>query len=383
MIRPFRGWIYRHTPHVCPVRDALSSPQIEAFRQNPHQAIHIAYPEPEADIVSIWERWIAEKVIRQEPLPALYAYSQTFYRYGEGGRSYQRLGVIGLIPTSALLLPHEAVLPERVAGIREALSRLPVQSTPVHVLSEGRWSEIYPLLRSYLMCPEFAYGGNDGVMHRWVPIHHLPHQRQIAEAIGEGPFYLADGHHRWKAVQEAGQLYLLAYISAMEDDTLVIAPTHRLVKAKQSPLPLLSSYFTVRPSAARIPLWQEIRGLRHTIGIVAPDGRTFTASLRPPFWEQVEDRPLVARLHEWILDEISEEMDFSREPAQVIQAASKGAGWAFLLPELPFHYVEQAAKKGVPLPPKTTYFFPKVLSGLCFYYESDTGICITETARPS
>ncbi|MCS6894869.1 MAG: DUF1015 domain-containing protein [Bacteroidia bacterium] len=383
MIEPFQGWVYQNTPLVCPVRDALSTTQIESLRQNPFQAIHIAYPEAQTDLAPVWQRWIAEKAIRKEPLPAFYAYSQTFYRYGRGGHSYQRVGVIGILPTDAAFLPHEAVLSERVSGIKHALSTLPVQSTPVHVLNHGRWSEIYPLLRSYLVCPEFVYGGHDGVMHRWGPIHHLVHQKQIIEAIGQGPFYIADGHHRWKAAHEAKQRYLLVYLTSMQDDTLVIAPTHRLVKVNTSPMPILSRYFILRASAARIPLWQEIQGLRHTIGIVSPEGKAFTASLLPSLWEHLENRPLVAYLHEWVLDKVATSITFSREPAQVMEAAMRGEGWAFILSELPFLYVEKAAQMGYPLPPKTTYFFPKVLSGMCFYYEGDTRISFTETASSS
>lgn len=374
MIQPFQGWVYREVPHVSPVRDALSPTLAEPLRKDPANALHIAFPIEPSRMVEIWEYWLKERILLREPLPVLYAYSQTFHRYGHSGGSLQRVGVLGILPIEAPILPHEAILPERLEGIQRAIQTLPVQATPVHLLCEGAWEELFPLLRSYLTCPRFSYGGADGVMHRWTPIHHMGHQRKIQEALAAGPYYIADGHHRWGALKAAGQRYMLVYVSPVEDISLIVAPTHRLLETNDSPLPLLEEYFTIRPSAARVPLWQEIQGLRHAIGVVAPDGQAFTARLRPAYWEFLKERPLISWLHTWILDKFKGLLTFSREPSAVIQAALEGKGWAFILSELSFSYVRRAAEEGWTLPPKTTYFFPKVLSGLCFYYEGHIGI---------
>ncbi|MCS7153354.1 MAG: DUF1015 domain-containing protein [Bacteroidia bacterium] len=379
MIEPFEGWVYRGEARVAPVRDALSPSKVEMLRSDPYQALHIAFPQDPTHLPEIWERWIAERVLRREPLPAVYAYSQTFYRYGQKSSSSRRIGVVGLLSASVSLLPHESVLSERLRGIVEALSALSVQATPIHVLAGGEWERIIPLLESYLVCPQFVFGGADGVMHRWTPIHHQGHQRLLREALAQGPFYIADGHHRWKAVQIAGLRYFLVYLTPLRDDTLVIVPTHRLLRSRASLFSILEKYFLLRSSAARIPLWQEIQGLRHAVGIVSPEGQVFVARLRPEYWGALENRPLVALLHEWVLDRVEGEVLFSREAASLIQAALQGEGWAFILPELSFRYVEKAVQEGFVLPPKATYFFPKVLSGMCYYYEGHTGIGISSS----
>lgn|GEM_PF-1347703 len=383
MIEPIEAWTYRREPKLAPVRDALPAEKVAQLRQDPHQAIHIAFPENVEVLPALWSRWLREGILRKEPLPALYAYSQTFYRYGEKGRSFQRIGIIGRLSVEAEVLPHEAILSDRLASIYQALRRLPVQATPIHLLSGGAWEKILPLLQSYLVCPLFAYGSEDGVMHRWTPIHHLGHQALIREAIGAGPFYIADGHHRWWAVKKAGLTHLLVYLTPAGDDSLIIVPTHRLLRTRAEIQPLLEPYFVLRRSAARVPLWQEVQGLRHAIGVVTPTGEVWTARLKPAYWSALEEQPLVARLHQWVLDKVSGELIFSREPAPLIQAALAGEGWAFILPELPLRYVERAAREGWTLPPKTTYFFPKVLSGLCFYYEGDTGVSLAAPASAS
>ncbi len=372
MIEPFLGWRWRGQPHVAPVLDALSPRQLERLRQDPHQVIHLAVPESVQALRTYWEAFQRERVVEREPLPVLYAYSQTFYRYGEG-TAYHRTGVVGVLSAPERLWPHEETLPGRVEGIVQAFRALPVQTTPVHVLAEGRWAAIQPLLQAYVSCPLFSVGGNDGVMHRWSPIHHYQHQEQIREALQGGRWLIADGHHRWQAAQKAGLSKLLVYLTPADDPSLWIVPAHRLFRGPLEEAEI-SRYFSLVPSAARVPLWREVEGLRYAVGLVRPDGKAFTARLRPAFWPQLAERPLVAWLHAWLLDGKPGEVLFSREPAPLVEAAERGEGWAFILPPLALEYVWKAALRREPLPPKATYFFPKVLSGLCFYYEGDTGL---------
>ncbi len=368
MVLPLRAWVYRGQPHVAPVLDALSPAQIITLRQDPHQALHLSYPADPAELPQRWSQWGSERVLLPEPLPALYAYSQTFYRYGEARVPFQRVGIIGLLPTSVPLLPHEATLPDRVEALQKALTFLPLQATPIHVLAPGAWGEISALLELYLSCPRFSVS-QGGVMHRWSPIHHRGHQEQLRALLGEGPFLIADGHHRWQAVRQSGLSHYLVYVSPQEDPSLYIAPTHRFLGVERAEvLQQLEPYFELRTAAARVPLWAEVQGLRHAIGVVAPGGRSWTARLRPTYWSYLTSQPLVHWLHVWVLSKYSpSQISFSREPVPLLEAATRGEGWAFLLPPLPLPYVLQAASQGTPLPAKATYFFPKVLSGLCFY----------------
>lgn len=375
MIEPFLGWRWHSQAHVAPVLDAISPLQLDRLRHEPHQVIHLSLPESAQALRAHWEAFQRERVVEREPLPVLYAYSQTFYRYGEG-TAYHRTGVVGVFSAPEVLLPHEETLPARVEGIVQAFRALPLQTTPVHVLAEGRWAEIQPLLQAYLSCPLFSVGSNDGVMHRWSPIHHYRHQKQVQQALLGGRFLIADGHHRWKAAREGGLRKLLVYITPAEDSSLWIVPAHRLFRGSLEEAEI-TKYFALVPSAARVPLWREVEGLRYTLGLIQPGGKAFTARLRPSFWPQLAERPLVAWLHTWLLEGKSGEVTFSREPAPLVEAAERGEGWAFILPPLALAYVWKAALRQEPLPPKATYFFPKVLSGLCFYYEGDTGFGFT------
>lgn len=370
MIVPFEGWVYRELPRVAPVVDALSVEELATLRQDPWQAIHVALPENPNEVSHRWEGWKEAHVVRREPLPTLYAYSQTFYRYGSH-QAFQRVGVVGLLPVEAELLPHEKTLPERVEGIKAILRKVPLQSTPVHVLAEGGWVEVLPLLQMYLRCPLFSVGAKDGVMHRWSPIHHREHQIQLQAKL-RGRMLIADGHHRWQAVREEGLRFLLVYLTPMRDESLYIVPAHRLLVGDFS-LEEAERYFEVRLSAKRVPLWRELEGLRYGIGLVSPEGRTYTARLRPSLWPLLGERPLIAWLQEWFWGREAK-MEFLREPARLLQLVVEKRGWGFVLPPVRIEEVEKAAVEGKPLPPKATYFFPKVLSGIAFYEEGYTGV---------
>ncbi|MCS7188894.1 MAG: DUF1015 domain-containing protein, partial [Bacteroidia bacterium] len=89
-LKAFYGWVYREEPRVAPVVDAILPSQVEKLRLDPYQAIHLSLPERNECLPQLWEDWIKRRVVVSEPLPTLYAYSQTFYQYGERPQAYQR-----------------------------------------------------------------------------------------------------------------------------------------------------------------------------------------------------------------------------------------------------------------------------------------------------
>lgn len=213
----------------------------------------------------------------------------------------------------------------------------------------GLGGEVKALLELYLSCPRFSVS-QEGVMHRWSPIHHREHQEQLRAFLSRGPFFIADGHHRWQAVRQVGLSHYLVYISAQDDPSLYIAPTHRFLQVEEAEvLRQLEPYFELRVAAARIPLWAEVQGLRHAIGVVAPGGRSWTARLRPAFWSYLHTQPLVHWLHAWVLSAYpAAQIAFSREPGPLVEAATRGEGWAFLLPPLELPYMLRLPSRARP-----------------------------------
>lgn len=369
MIYPFQGWTYTRQALVAPVRDALSETKLKRLYEEPYQAIHIALPQDPRELPKRWAKWVAARVIALEPLPAFYAYAQTFHPYGAQGGPYTRLGLLALVSAStSIIKPHERTLSERAAGIIQALRALPVQSTPVHLLAKADWVSLQSLLTSYLTCPRFSIASEEGVMHRLTPIQNREHLELIQAAFLESSYYIADGHHRYEAVKAVGLPYLFCFVSDVQDPSLWIPSAHRLVETEEDLLTRLETWFDKHLAASRVPLWQEILGLRHAIGLLSPDGKAWTLRLRPQFWGHLAEAPLITWLHRWLLDPLLERqipIDFARDLGRF----QGKRGWVFVLPPIALSAILASADQGHPLPPKATYFFPKVLSGLVFYLD--------------
>lgn len=380
MLEAVAGWIYRREPRIAPVRDALSPTLEQHLRQDPWQSLHFALPQEE-NLEARWRLWQQAQVIIPEPLPAFYVYSQAFY----APTFRQQWGLIGLLPASASILPHEGTLPERVQEMAESFRRFPLQTTPIQLFIDLPVAPVERLIREYLSCPLFSVSGEEGVMHRWTPIHHYRHQAELRQWLGTGPFLLADGHHRWAALRRAGLAYILAYVIPLENAPPLLAPIHRLLRGVDEVfLEAIEPYFSVQRSRSRLPLWQEVQGIRYSLGLVSPRGEFFLAKLRPALWAEAEAEPLPACFYRWVLSRLSEAVvEYSREPASIVESAMRGAGWGVIFPPFSFSYVRRAAVQQRLLPPKTTYFYPKVVSGLCFYYEGDFGLRFAAPARAS
>jgi len=375
MIEPFWGWWYAGRAIVAPVRDALSPESLSGLYEDPYQAIHIAFPRDLREAQDRWNTWKSQGVVIREPLPALYAYSQTFHVTGQARGPFTRVGIIGRLPVGVSVIPHEKTLPDREAGIVEVLRVLRVQATPVHLLAEAAWESVRAVLQDVLLCPRVSVAGWEGVMHRVAPIQHAGLIARLGEVFAEARFYIADGHHRWRAVQRAGLSHLLVFLTDKADPTLWVPSAHRLLWTEADVLSVCEQYFDVRRAGARVPLWQEVMGLRHAVGLVGPGAEAWTLRLRPSYWGHLEERPLISWLHAWVIDPLVEKggrLEFGREWGILVQRARSEGAWLFAMPPLGLEEIFRVAERGEPLPPKATYFFPKVLSGLVFYEEEQT-----------
>ncbi len=372
MIEPLRGWWYAGRAAVAPVRDALSEALKARLYEDPYQALHIAFPQDISRSREKWQEWVRLRVVVQEPVPSFYAYSQTFHKVGEVRGPFVRVGLIGLLPVEASVCPHEKTLEERESEIVEALRFLRVQATPVHMLAEADWGEVYPILREALVCPRLSVSSWDGVMHRIAPVQHRHTIQRLQQAFQTARFYIADGHHRWRGVRRAGLPYLLVFITDKADPTLSVPSAHRLLWSEGGVLERCEAYFDIQAAGNRVPLWREVVGLRHAVGVAAPNSRSWTLRLRPAYWELLNQKPLISWIHEWILDPLLEQggkLEFGRDWGDLMRRARTEGAWLFAMSPIEISEVFRAADRQEPLPPKATYFSPKVLSGLIFYEE--------------
>jgi uncharacterized protein (DUF1015 family) len=205
--------------------------------------------------------------------------------------------------------------------------------------------------------------------------------RRVQDALADQTVIIADGHHRYETALayrdeqrgNAAAEYVLAYLANMEEEGVVILPTHRLVRGA---LPIDAAVFEerVRSSFSVVPMPEEVHRAAGEIDAILPDrrlrlrplaaGRAMLSGL-PPEIRDLEVALLRAAILEPVLGLDAEALDFTHDDDEAIEAVTAGrAGAAFLLNPPSLAQVRAVCLAGQVMPEKSTYFYPKLATGL-------------------
>lgn len=364
-----------------------------------------------------YRQWLTEGVLCRDESPAFYLYHLHFdLKTPDGIVRQQRRGLLGRLRLSPyserVVLPHERTLAAAKEDRFRLLSATRVWFSPVFVLFQEAGQELMKGLESFTAAaPDGECRESNGVWHRMWRLKEPEVAASITTFFEPRRLFLADGHHRyetglryWEEMRRArpeaaaGAEWILAYFTPAEDPGLVIFPYHRLLHHLE-PSRLaglrdqLRGGFEVIP-AARSPL-PAGPGRREFIqqlvsygrdgtafGLVFADGSAYWVVAQPGR-ENATEASLAARLdvtrlekqvlekllginHQALVEEknVTYETDYDR----VFEALGRGSYQAaFLLNPTPVAQVLAVAAAGEIMPEKSTYFFPKPLSGLVMH----------------
>ncbi|MBY0456744.1 MAG: DUF1015 domain-containing protein, partial [Gemmataceae bacterium] len=352
---------------------------------------------------------VLANVIRQDTARGLYVYeqeytveSQTFVRRGFLARV--RLEVLG----SGKIFPHEHTM----SGPKEDRLKLyraaGFNISPIFGLYPDAEGEVLqalePLIRT---APPLVAQDHLGIVNRlWVVTDSTAISRIIG-LMGPKPVYIADGHHRYETGlkyleerraagevpdDEAAPNFCLMMLVGMSDPGLLILPTHRLVGGLAQDITaarleeVLAEHFQILdrgsdPQAA----WEhvEMDGSQSVFafGTVA-DGRWTVAKFRSPeVMAQLAPEQTaawrglgVSILHKFVIDRLLREQVGGTPVCKYVHllgevtdaTAKKECQLACLVPPVTMAHVEQISGNGEKMPPKSTYFYPKILTGMVF-----------------
>jgi len=329
---------------------------------------------------SLWQRWQDAGVLVTDPEPSFYVYRMGFH--DEQGRARQTTGVMGaleLSPPGQGVLPHEHTRAkdktDRLALLRACRANL----SPIWVLSPA------PGLSALLEPPgpPVARATDDeGVHHRLWRVAQPGVVSTIAEAVASAPVVVADGHHRYEtalAYQEerraatggaAGDFdAILALAVELSEEQLSVRPIHRLLSGLGGGFDLagaLMAHFDVTPvdaQGADLPARMAEAG---SLALVTPGG---TWLLRPrPETEAAANHSVDSSLLDVALAELpAHDVVYQHGLDQSLAALASGvAEAAVLLRPATVAQIAEVARGGSRMPPKTTFFEPKVRTGMVF-----------------
>jgi uncharacterized protein (DUF1015 family) len=411
-VQAFRGVRYRlgaaeeAAAVVAPPYDVISASDQEALEaRDPRNIVRLELPRdtPEADrytnAAQLFRQWLAEGVLEREGAPALYVYGQ---RYALGDTVQERLGLMAALKVepyeAGVVLPHEQTFPKHKEDRFRLLSAAKAQFSPIFGLYSAPEVGVRARLESAAGSEPAAVAvDREGVEHRLWPVTDPEFVAWAHKAFAGRQVFIADGHHRYETsmryrehrraeTPDAGESpfdYVMTFLVEMDDPGLVLLPTHRLVPTglpgKAGMRSRLEAYFQIADTTVA-----EVDQLEHhQVGIVHPDGSAWKLTLtdadalnrldseHSAAWRDLD----VVVLHRLILEEALRldehaEIVYTRDPAEARNRVISGEFQAsFILPAPRVEELKDVANAGDKMPHKSTYFWPKAISGLVVYEE--------------
>lgn len=402
-IKPFAG--YRYSPRLipdmakvlAPPYDVISPVQREAlYGKSPYNFVRVDFKKKEGveDAYGAAKReldgWIDKGVMAHEGSEALYIYVQTYKNLF--GKKARRVGFISLMKLDPRKVKrHERTLSGPKIDRAKILGTLGANLSPIFGFFEDKNRKIHSLL-SAAACGKPAVDVTiDGVRNELFVETDPSRIRAIQTLIGPKPMYIADGHHRFevslrhaeeerrtKSPHAEAASYVMTYLCAAEHNDLTIYPTHRALRVRDGMLKsferVIDRSFKARKKTSLNAVLKELAKTKKVLLGVALSGRRPVYLVLEPKAARGElnvvlaDRELVRPLLQGEEVAQSSRVRYSRDPGDVRKWLASGeAQVGIFLSPLAVSEVIRVSDKGVFLPQKSTYFYPKLLSGLVFY----------------
>lgn len=427
-VRPFRGMRYADGAGemgtiVAPPYDVIEEEaRQQLVKHSPHNIVRVDIAaDGYDDAAARWNAWRRDGVIVQEERPAFYAYKQTYK--GPDGHVAERLGVMGAVRLAAydkrIVFPHERTLTGPKADRLQLMRATRTQLSPVFGLHFGAAVSVEELLAPALSGegssgPTMSVVDRDDVLHEMWVLTDTGLLQAVTDALQHAQIVIADGHHRYETalafrdeqrarlaaeggagpdVDDAAWNYVQMMLVDIASPGLTVFPTHRIVHE----LPRLTGAGLVEelgdmfqlsavdadanPTAAAAraldtlgstPGFAVYMGTEGMLLARLTDYGTWEAMTpdRAPAWRALD----VSVLHELALPKLGlddamqssgDYMTYSHTADEAIAAVDEGRGGvALLVRPTPSQAVKDVALAGQSMPQKSTYYYPKLLTGL-------------------
>jgi uncharacterized protein (DUF1015 family) len=394
---------------VAPPYDVIDPEQRAALAErSPYNVVRIDLPEageqggdPYAEAARLLKGWQADGAVVRDEEPAIWALVQDYV--APDGTAQTRRGLFARVRVEdygpGRIRPHERTHP----GPREDRLRLTratrTNLSPIFSLYSDPQGAAFGAVEPATAQPPFGELIDDeGTTHRLWRVTDDDAIATVQAALEGSELLIADGHHRYETARvyadevggEGEHRYVLMCLVALEDPGLTVFPTHRLIRDTTSQTQealgtTTREYFDVepierdalRPPDGNGPLTMGYidahfkRAFRLTLKDQAIADRALDGMPEP--YRRLDTAVLEALLLKGPLALTDDDIDhmrglgYARSDAEALELVLTGAyDAAFFLRSTPVSQVQEVAATGINMPPKTTYFYPKIPTGLVF-----------------
>ena len=430
IVSPFRG-IHYDLSRVTNLSRVISQPY-DVISPEEQQSLHQRHPrnivwidfglDSEGDgptankytRAATWYRqWMSEGTLVRDTAPSLYYYEQEFSLPGRGG--IMRKGCLGALRLSAfgegMVVPHEKTHSRPKEDRLSLMRATEANTSPIFGLYSDPRDEVAKVLRGRLAgTPDFSATDDLGVKHRMWRVTDPAALRATAEKMSDKKVFIADGHHRYEtalafreemrkkhgAREDAAYEHVLMFLCNMDDEGIVILPTHRGIHS----VPAFSGEDFAARVTPHLPVETRQGSPEDALKAIAEAGRKGKAiawsaggerfhivsfpdparfgeenlSRVPPALRTLDVVLLHGFLFERILGISPDAVtggQFVRYYKEARKAASDLARGelqaAFFLNPVTMDEFRHVSLSGHVLPQKATFFYPKILTGLLIF----------------
>jgi len=396
---------------VAPPYDVLDAPARDSLlAASPYNVVHVDLnPQGHATAAALYRHWLGSGVLRQDAEAAFYLYTQEFDYQGPRRRS----GVIGALHlepfASGVVRPHERTFAHHKQDRLDLTKEVRANVSPIFGLFSNRDFTLEP--PGGWQTPADIDVHYEGVRHRLWTLKESPVIASIERAVRDRTVFIADGHHRYETAlnyfaltnpgatlsasadapddAQAPNAHVMAFLASFEDPGMVILPTHRQLVSSggadhRRVQELLSAEFELerfpRTTSGRRNLLERLAralGVSTSIAVSLRDlDDDLLVTLKPSAQAaSAAERLDVSVLHERILDGVLAasgagkiELAYTVDASKLLdRVAAKDTEGAFLLNPTRSEELEAVCMAGQLMPHKSTYFYPKLLTGLLFH----------------
>lgn len=415
-IKPFQAVFYNPekienlSDVICPPYDVISPEQQEGYyKQNPNNFIRLELTKDPKDssgketrytrAAKTYEEWLKKGILVQDSTPCIYFYKQDYKYYGQ---KYTRTGFLALLnlndDAGVKILPHERTHAAAKTDRHTLWSELKSNLSSIFVGYSDRNNTIEKLFLKELASqkPYLEAVDQDKVKHMIWRMSDPAKIAMIVDVIEGQNIFICDGHHRFEVANQMRRdaiknhkaptgkepfNFVMTYFTNMDSKDLQIFPIHRIVKTFPISINLLEQYFRIDKIKTKtdfLVFLAKAGQNEHAFGLYLKSGmyllrlksRTLIEKLVKEGSTHYKNLD-AAILKAFVFDQVgvkSEDIVYSKDPSEVMAEVEEGrADAGFILNAVTVKQLKAVALNDERMPPKTTYFFPKVLSGLTIY----------------
>jgi uncharacterized protein (DUF1015 family) len=402
-IRPFPGLLYNRNL-TGDLRTVLAPPwdvidenlRQDLARRSAYNIIRlIARDADPQEVKKTFEKWRSDGILVPDKKTCFYYLKHTFLHQG---KQLIRQGILALLEledfSTGNIVPHENIFPEHRDNRYRLIEQCRANFSPVFMLYQDADRTMEEIGQGLKECPGTEFNGDT---LRFAGISEEKTVQKITSFFRGRKLFIADGHHRYQAALDfyknnpvPKNRYVLVYLADLHAPELVICPTHRYVPADvrfEERKQALAEFFEIERVASQAEMFRRMvntGGSLTRFGVYGQPG-FFVLTLKnqdsirpflPAGYSETYRFLDVVVLHRVVLEQVlgmkenasGAKIAYERNPENLIEKRRQaGKGLVFFLNPVPKEQFIAVVNKREVMPHKSTYFFPKVPSGLVIH----------------